>query len=527
MCAAGLIAVALAVSPAAQAGDSGPREGHFSPPDPPAHASLDSAHTAGYYQTSEYLIGSVAVGLILPESDGSIDSQLGDWTLEQRQRVLDEVTQALDWWTHQATVARLSFVIDDHASQPLSTGYEPITRPQYDEGLWIAETLAKLDYTDGSHWTRVRRYVNDLRTRYHTDWAFAVFVVNSDGDSDAAFLDRYFAYAYVGGPFFVMTYSNAGYGIGNMDAVAAHETGHIFRALDQYASANVACTALSGYLGIETQNSQRTGCASDVPSIMRGGIYPYLTRAIDPFAASQLGWRDSDADGIFDPVDTTPALTVEASIQADGARHYAGHAWDTPYPSPLRPAATINSVRVEYRVDGGAWSPANADDGDFDTPDESYTLTISQTQPGNHRVALRAHNSVGNLSAEVHFTVAVPDPLDGGLDTWLEAPESGLPGTRVPSALFGLASSLNPDGTAGTPLARVEYRFANGDWLAAQAQDGAYDSAEESFAIPVDVQGGSIYVEARAVDADGKVEQNMASLELHFLHTLYMPMLAK
>src|SRR3972149_1401197 len=309
---------ALIVLGTAQAEEGEPREGHFSAPDVEAF-SATSASTAipGFYQTSEYMIGRVAVGVILPESDGTIDAELNTWSADQRQRVLAEVRAGLEWWSRQAPQANLTFVIDDHTTDPIATGYEPIRHPQYEEGLWIGDVMSRLGYAGGSYWTHLRTYVNDLRERYDTDWAFAIFVVNSAGDTDAAFADRYFAYAYIGGPFLVMTYNNAGYGIDNMDAVAAHETGHVFRALDQYASANIVCTAKSGYLGVETQNSQRAGCASNLPSIMRGGIYPYTANAIDPHARGQIGWRDSDGDGLFDPVDTTPTFSVDPVPRSD------------------------------------------------------------------------------------------------------------------------------------------------------------------------------------------------------------------
>lgn len=516
-------------NPAANAGEGPPREGHFNAPDLDtlSSASLTSTNIPGFYQTSEYMIGRVAVGLILPESDGAIDPQLGDWTPDQRQRVLDEVTEGLAWWSQQSPAARLSFVIDDHATQPIATGYEPITHPQYEEGLWIGDTLSQLGYTGGSYWTRVRQYVNDLRATHHTDWAFAIFVVNSRGDADAAFADRYFAYAYIGGPFFVMTYDNAGYGIGNMDAVTAHEAGHIFRALDQYASAGIACTARSGYLGVETQNSQRSGCASDVPSIMRGGIFPYWVNAIDAYAQGQIGWQDTDGDGIFDPVDTIPSLTIDSVVRDGDVWRYAGQAVDTPYPSPLRPAATINHVLVEYSVDGGPWAPAHADDGDFDSPNESFTLDVGLLQPGNHRIIVRARNSAGNLSSHITYVAVVPDPIDGGLDTWLEAPLAGSLSSDAVKTLQGVASSFNPDGSAGPAIARVEYRVDGAEWIAAQAQDGVFDSAEEGFTLALDVPGGLHFVEARAVDGSGKIEQNVAGLELSTAYAVYLPAVHK
>ncbi|HLF25566.1 MAG TPA: hypothetical protein VJG32_04470 [Anaerolineae bacterium] len=531
ICLLAISAPAMFVFGSAQAEGGEPREGHFAAPDMPAfNANVTTgaaAVTPGFYQTSEYLIGRVAVGLILPESDGSSETELSDWTPEQRQRVLDEVTQGLNWWARQAPEAQLTFVVDDRATAPLATGYEPITHPQYEEGLWIGDTLSQLGYTNGSYWTRVRNYVNDLRRVHHTDWAFAIFVVNSAGDADAAFTDNYFAYAYIGGPFLVMTYDNAGYNIDNMDAVTAHETGHVFRALDQYPGANVACTSRSGYLGIETQNSQRSGCASNVSSIMRGGIAPYLTRSIDPYARGQVGWRDSDTDGIFDPVDTIPTLTVGPATETEGTWLYSGRAADVPYPSTTRPAATINHVSVEYSVNGGAWTATTPADGSFDSANEEFSLTLQPTTSGNHRIALRALNAVGNVSDSANFVAVVPDPIDGGLDTWLEPPAAGLPGGDGASALHGVASSFNADSTPGAIVARVEYRVNGGGWRAAQPHDGAFDSAEEGFTVSLDGWGGRYQVEARAIDANGKAEQNLAALEVEANYAVFVPFMQK
>ena len=516
----------------ARADEAQPREGHFVAPDANTGAALQAqaaaaSLTPGFNQTSEFMLGSVAVGLILPESDGTIDPNLTDWTVEQRARVLDEVTQGLEWWSQLAPPARLSFVIDDHATTPVTTGYEPITHPYVDEGLWIGETLARLGYASGSHFLRVRTYLNDLRETYHTDWAFAIFVVNSLGDADAAFDDGYFAYAYVGGPFMAMTYDNAGYGIGHMDAVTAHETGHIFRALDQYAGANIPCAAQSGYLGVETQNSQSAGCASNVASIMRGGVYPYDINAIDPYARGQIGWRDSDGDGIFDPVDTTPTLSLTATAQSGNVWSYRGQATDSAYPSTLRPLTTINRVWVEYSVGGGAWAPARPADGEFNSYDEAFMLDLELTASGNHQVALRARNSVGNVSNTAEFIAVVPDPVDGGLDTWLEPLASQAPGPGMPARVSGTATSFEADGTPGAAIARVEYRVDGGAWLTAQAQDGAFDSEAETFSVSPRLPGGTHLLEARAIDATGKVEQKTASVQLTGSYQVFVPVVQR
>ncbi len=145
----------------------------------------------GYYQTSDYLIGHVAVGLILPESDGSYEADSERWTKAELEQVQEQVQQALEWWTSLEPAAHLEFTIETHLGVPI--GYEPIAHTQSDEGLWIGETMDALGFESDNHFGAVRDYVNDLRVRTGSDWAFAILVVDSSADSDGRFVDNYFA----------------------------------------------------------------------------------------------------------------------------------------------------------------------------------------------------------------------------------------------------------------------------------------------------------------------------------------------
>ncbi|MDH7475554.1 MAG: hypothetical protein QHJ74_16350 [Anaerolineae bacterium] len=340
-----------------------------------------TAPTPGYYQTSDYMIGDIAVGIVLPESDGSGDPSTEDWTVEERQLVYREIVAACNWWAAREPRAHLRFFYDDHFSSPVPTRYEPINHPHNEQGLWIGDVMGKLGYSASSYFTRVRDYNNTLRQIYGTDWAFTIFVVDSSNDGDNYFSDGYFAYAYLGGPFMVMTYGNNGYGPGNMDAVAAHEMGHIFLALDQYSSAQQPCTRRSGYLSVENQNSQYGGCSSDEPSIMRGQVWPYSQGAVDPYARGQVGWADVNANGVLDPIDTNPQVILNTHTPnptEETTLMYTGSVVDIPWDSPTRPDATINTiVRVEYRVNGGDWQLATAADGAFDSASENF-VTVRQ-----------------------------------------------------------------------------------------------------------------------------------------------------
>lgn len=382
-------------------------------------------YMAGFYDTSEYLIGDVAVGIIFLESNGSIDIDKEDWTGTEESNVISEIQAGLNWWAAREPKAKLTFTYDIHYQVP--TPYEPINRPADPSGangesLWVADAMSNLSYTKfPSYFDNVYGYDNSIRKLADADWAFTIFVVDSSKDPDGLFADGYFAYAYLGGPFVIMTYDNDGYGIANMDAVTAHETGHIFYALDQYTEAGTPCTGTSGYLAIQNQNSAYPypgACFSNVGSIMRSQVAPYTNGLLDAYARQQVGWKDSNTNGIFDIIDFLP--TSELNVYTpdptnDNTPTYTGSSTTIlTYPN-LNPYGeghniTINIIAdVQYRVDAGMWINASPAEGLFDSSMESFTFTVPQLSDGIHTIWARALNSAGNWElayASDNLTVA-------------------------------------------------------------------------------------------------------------------------
>jgi hypothetical protein len=470
--------------------------------------------TPGYAETSEFLIGRVAVGILLPESDGSIDPSTEDWSDEARALVISEITAALDWWAVREPDANLTFVYDDSLATPISTRYEPISRPYSDQSLWINQVMAEKGYTESSYFDRVRSYNNDLRREHDADWAFTIFVVDSANDDDNRFADGYFAYAYLGGPFMVMTYGNNGYGPSNMDAVAAHEIGHIFHALDQYAGANQPCTRQSGYLGGVNQNSRYGDCASDEPSIMRGQVSPYTNKDLDEYARAQIGWRDSDDDGILDPVDTTISLS-SAEIITDGqvsnVLTVTGNLRDEPFPSPQRRSVTINAItRIEYQADDETWIDVPAADGAFDSYSEDFTFTTPALPTGDVEIVVRATNSAGGVTTMTVASVSVVDPVDEIIYTTLKRPVRQADGDDESDVLVyqGQATS------EVSYIAEMYYRIDNEAWRPLTPDDGVFDDPNEDFTLVIDLAAlkpGERRIQAYAVDGLGNVESTPAS----------------
>ena len=498
----------------------------FVAPDLPAGSmrlAATSSVTPGYYQTSEYMAGSVAVGIVLVQCNGSLDPCTENWTAEEKQLVYNKIVAATRWWASLEPRAHLSFVFDDHFSNPLPTRVEPITRPYTDMGYSIADTMGALGYSAPSYLTRVRDYTNQLRVTYHTDWAFTIFVVDSSNDSDGRFSGGYFAFACLGGPFLVMTYNNSGYGPDNMDIVAAHEMGHIFYALDQYHNALQYCTIRSGYLSVENQNSGYGSCTLNVSSIMRNPMMAYPDKAIDPYAAGQIGWHDSDGDGILDPLDVELPVGMTVISQNSSSVMVSGTAKIVPYLSPARPSVTINTLTgVRYHFDKGDWQQATADDGAFDGATEGYHFAAS-LKPGRHALEVAALDSAGNVSA-IYATGAITilDAIDGGLTTQLSPTGDYYVGKRV--IMSGEAFELQ-----GGLVANVQYRVNGGSWRPAQAQDGAFDGDDEPFSLALDsLPVGTHLIEARATDVSGKMEVNFASQQVTVkMYTTFLPMVMR
>jgi len=349
----------------------------------------------GYYDTSEYLIGSVGVGLIFLESNGIIDPNTENWNTTEITNVQNQIAQAMSWWINQNQWASLSYVLDVHTAVP--TSYEPIihpsamTDPTY-EKLWVSEAMASLGYSSGDWMKRTRDYVNAMRTAKGTDWGLTVFLVDSSNDIGGDFSDGYFAYAYMGGPYIVMTYNNDGWGISAMNQVMAHETGHIFWATDEYDG----YTEYSGYLN--AADVEGSGCLMDTNFL-----------SLSAGTKLQVGWRDTDSDTIQDIVDIFPETILNPYPQnptPNTVLTYTGRATEVPYtnnnpqPGCAGNDVSINKIMVVlYRFDSGYWNAATPSDGIYNQPIENYTFTTIPLPHGPHQIETRAINTVGNIDA--------------------------------------------------------------------------------------------------------------------------------
>ena len=191
---------------------------------------------ADYCESSAYLIGSVHVTVVLFESDGTIDPDLTNWTTDAITERKREITQGLQWFSDTlplySSVHNVTFDVDfTSADTPFRTGYDPRWRPYSAQYTFIQDFLTAQGYSSSSNVAdNARRFNHDNRVAHGADWAFTIFCLPEGFGNQGAFPGIPYApcEAIVGGPW-VLHARNKLWG----DDVA-HETAHVFGALDEY-----------------------------------------------------------------------------------------------------------------------------------------------------------------------------------------------------------------------------------------------------------------------------------------------------
>jgi hypothetical protein len=397
-------------------------------PPPDALRSICSAATL-HLNPAEYMLGSVTVTVIFPESTGMGTE---NWTTTYETNVTNGITQGLNdlsltyynriaftrpTWTMVYILGRTTAAAQVSV-EPISNAHPDDSNPQ-----WINTIYTALGYSESTSVEKGRHFNGHQREAQGTKWAYNVFVANSVADGDGLFSDGWFGYAYLGGPYEVMTYDNDGWGIGQMNKVHRHEGSHIFYALDEYSASGCACADTSGYVTYQDQNCNAS-CPSNVNCIMHEAANQIN---VCSYTGGMIGWGDTDSDTIPDPVDIEPITTLTAYTPDPTTNPnltYTGNAqiqkktnqnvWNYHCDYNI-----LNLANVQYRVDGGSWTSATASDGSFNSANENYTFTITLAN-GTHTIETRAVDDVGQVdstpasdSVTVNATSA-PKPVPDG-----------------------------------------------------------------------------------------------------------------
>ncbi len=420
------------------------------------------------HDTAEYMLGDVHVTVVLMESNNqisSVNNNSENWTPSSIAAVKEKVTDGLQWWVDTLAGITdkhyLNFHIDfTYADNPVSTSYEPITRPSTDFQFWINDFLNLEVQTTGFFANDVRNFNHQQRQENNTDWAFTIFVVNDENDANKQFapggLDR--AFAFPGGLFLVTLASRPA-------STIAHEAGHIFWGLDEYEFGGTYSTT-RGYYNTPNTNAWNNPTPGFVrePSIMdrgaceEGGGLLCVAWQQNISAAStlaQVGWRDSNGNGVFDVLDVPHTLTGTGVFDPDtGTYQFVGHSSVQTLPNlnprksglateSLQSDITINKIsRVEYRIDGGSWQTA--------TSPNTYTVDLDLSIPipeGAEQLELRT----------IDTTTGVTSPIFvGSLTRPSTATTPGISGFAFADANRDGVLTLGEAGLAGQTIQLVD-----------------------------------------------------------------------
>ncbi len=403
--------------------------------------------------TGEFMLGRIAVTPVFLESDGTIDANTENWTPGHINQVLNNIQTGLNWWTQllatKSSVHTLDWVIDTTYTTKLTpTPYEPISRTSNSYSLWVSKFLSDVGFAGSSILEdNIRAFNNSQREKLDTDWSFTIFVVNSQSDGDGSFapggsFSRAFAFA--GGLFEVVPSTRPA-------STYAHETGHMFWARDEYTGGGNYYQK-RGYYNAQNTNAFDLNPAPNFQqelSIMSAGSTlqtSFDTLVTADATLAQLGWKDSDRDGIFDVLDVPLLLEGTGRLNAaTNTYRFVGRSSVQTLPNRNSSGAqhdiTLNKIgRIEYRINNGAWTT-------FSLPNQ-YTVNLDLNIPlGNSttghieiraidpRIGITSNIFSGELGAAPDTTTK--QGIQGFVwndanrnNTW-EADETGLAGMSV------------------------------------------------------------------------------------------------
>jgi hypothetical protein len=327
---------------------------------------------AGYFDTSLYFAGDIAVGVFYV--NGTINNNPAGWspagsaTTASTVQTFADVASALDRFLTIQPNARITFTYVNEVD-----GFgNPLPSPANE-----------------------RTYVNNMRNTNCTDWGFLISMVNGG----------VWPNAYLYGPSLRMDRN-----FGFFEEVLDHEVGHMFGAGDAYAPAGPS--PRFGYLLAAHANACGQGggffggageCLDDLMAGW-GNIFQYNT-IVGPSTAGQLGWHATAGDGILDVTKTKPlinAATVVSSVNATTfAVTFNGVAIDRAVLNEQSGYGNVSINRianVQYRVGNTPWQDATPVDGFWDSGQEAFQFTTPPLRSNSPTVQIRAINTIGAVT---------------------------------------------------------------------------------------------------------------------------------
>ena len=354
--------------------------------------------------TSSRLTDSVAVGIIIVEGPTAA-LRFSD---ADRIKVVAEVQNGLSWLGAQNSPEGVKFVYDIRI---VTLATEPDPASLSLEALWRDPTMRKLGY--GTGMAAVRRYVQQLRVDKGTKWAYCAFFTK--------YPVAHFAYASIGGPRLVMDFANDGWGPDNIDRVFAHETGHIFGAPDEYASANCNCGGSWGHFN--RPNGNCANCAS-------GGGVDCLMKANSWAMCDWTPWHLGFPQGL-----PLPLAAGTYSVRQKSSNRFLDAHQNSPHDFSVvtRPAQNNDTQRWRFTPVGMVHTIQQLSSDRFLDAHENTAKDYSAVTRGDQGDDSQKWVAM-HVAVEPGVNRALPDPGEGPTNLEVES-GIGVPGRLPPSGI--------------------------------------------------------------------------------------------
>jgi hypothetical protein len=313
----------------------------------------------------------------------------------------------------------------------------------------------------------VNSYVQKLRADLGTKWAYCAFFTK--------YPVPHFAYASIGGPRMVMDFENDGWGPDNIDRVFAHETGHIFGAPDEYASANCNCGGSWGHFN--KPNTNCANCASDggVDCLMKANSwamcdwtpwhlgFPQGTPL--PLAAGIYAVRQKSSNRFLDAHQNS---ANDFSIVTRPAQHNDTQQWRF---TPVGMVHTIQQLTSDRFLDA------------HENTAKDYSAVTRGDQGNDSQKWVAMH-----VAVEPEVSEALPDPGEGtnadvafGIGVPDQLPPSGTPTYTLQQLSSGRFLDAHQNSSHDFSAAtRRDQRNDTQRWVVAAVGDGAQTLAQLS-----------------------------------------------
>lgn len=232
----------------------------------PSESEEDKPAESTGTPTSRYMIGSIAVGIVMVSGPKKLALSAANQRL-----VITEVQEALRFLASAEPRACIKFVYD---VQHITVDAKPGNTNDYEtaEAPWRNAALKQMGFAASLQGSMT--YARNLQRKRKTQWAYVGYFTK--------YPLKHFAYAIA--EKLVMSFDNDNWGPEQINKVFAHETCHIFGAADEYG--NCTCDG-SGELNAPNKNCIH--CAGDgnphVPCLMDGNVLTLCAHS-----RKQIGW---------------------------------------------------------------------------------------------------------------------------------------------------------------------------------------------------------------------------------------------